>query len=92
MLANAGGAPVAGASVSTELEGGGDPEAFAQVVELLTWAAGPGLREAAAALQDAAGPAGGYSWADIARPLRINRQTAWERFGGGRQPRQRTRA
>lgn len=54
---------------------GGDPEAFAALVELADWLSTEGLREAAAGLQD-----NGYSWADIARPLGVSRQGAYLRF------------
>lgn len=86
MLSHAAGAPVAGGSVPAD-SSGGDPEAFAQVVELLTWAAGDGLREAAEQLRQPHENTRAYSWADIGRALGMNRQSAWERFrttGAGR--------
>lgn len=65
--------------------GDDDPEAFAQAVELVE-AARAGLSEAAARLRTPRGEAGagfvpGYSWADLAAPLGIARQSAAERFG-----------
>lgn len=57
-----------------------DPEAFAVIARLLERAAGQGLRQAADELRTQDGPAGGYSWADIAGPLGMNKQSAWERF------------
>lgn len=69
--------------------GSDDPETFAFVAKLLTEAAGPGLAAAADQLRQPPVLAGvpGYSWADIAAPLGITKQTAWERFGRRRAPR-----
>lgn len=68
----------------TKAAGDDDPEALAVVVQLLQQASTEGVRQAVEALRTQTGPAGGYSWADIARPLGITRQTAHERFGAGR--------
>lgn len=65
-----------------------DPEAFAQVVELLDRANGmlPGV---AGLLRDAwdgerCHALEGYSWAELARPLGITRQACAQRFGRAR--------
>lgn len=55
--------------------GDNDPEAFAALVGLAEWLRVEGLKEAASAQL-----AHGYSWADVAKPLGITRQSAWARF------------
>lgn len=52
-----------------------DCEAFAELVRLVDELATSGLQEAAAGLR-----ASGYSWADIAAPLGVKRQSAHARF------------
>lgn len=59
--------------------GSDDPEAFAQVVQLLDQAR-DGLAVSAAMLREPHGDVPGYSWADLAAPLGIRRQTAAVRF------------
>lgn len=56
-----------------------DPESFAIAVRLLDEGRAA-LTDAAEALRHQEGPAGGYSWDDIAQALGVRRQTAWERF------------
>lgn len=58
-----------------------DPEAFAFIVELLDRARTELVPAACDELRAAKGAAPGFSWADIARPLGVTRQTAQERFG-----------
>lgn len=83
MLSSAAGAPVMGGTVpSSDAYGGGDPEAFAQVVALLDEARAA-LVDVATALREPQGPAGGYSWAELAQALGITKSTAWERFSPG---------
>jgi hypothetical protein len=60
--------------------GADDPEGFAQVVGLLDWAQGEGLRSAAATLRQPHGVAPGYSWAELARGLRVTRSAVAQRF------------
>lgn len=61
---------------SAGLHSTADPEAFAQVVEMLT-AAVASLTDACETLRSR----DGYSWADIARPLGVTRSAAQQRFG-----------
>lgn len=55
--------------------GNGDPEAFAELVDLADIFQGM-IRDAAADQRR-----NGYSWADIARPLKVTRSAVQQRYG-----------
>lgn len=56
--------------------GENDPEAFAELVRLAEWLNREGLQIAVDGLR-----AEGYSWAEIARPLRVTRSAVAQRYG-----------
>lgn len=58
-----------------------DPEGFAEIVHLLDAATSKGLRYAAQRLRETNGSGQpGYSWAELARPLGLSKQSVAERF------------
>jgi len=67
--------------------GGGDPEAFARVVALID-----GARDRLPEVAEQLRANGGYSWADLARPLGVTPSAAYQRFGSGRAARRKAAA
>lgn len=65
-------------SLCTEV-GNDDPEAFAELVAIRATVDSM-IREAAAAQR----LNGGYSWADLARPLKVTRAAVQQRYGRSR--------
>lgn len=58
--------------------GSDDPEALAELVKLAAWITAELVPQAGRTLHER-----GYSWAEIAAPLGVSRQSAQERFTRG---------